>query len=62
MDDKAAEAGKHVLCEKPIAIYVAEVRELIAVRNRTGVKISEAFMVRSIRSGCAPEKSCGRER
>ena len=44
---KAAEAGKHVLCEKPIALHVAELRELVAVRNRTGVKIGEAFMVRS---------------
>lgn len=44
---KAAEAGKHVLCEKPIALSAAEVAELIRVRDRTGVKIGEAFMVRS---------------
>jgi predicted dehydrogenase len=44
---KAAEAGKHVLCEKPIALSAAEARELIAVRDRTGVKIQEAFMVRT---------------
>lgn len=44
---KAAEAGKHVLCEKPISLNVAEARQLIQVRNRTGVKIGEAFMVRT---------------
>jgi predicted dehydrogenase len=43
----AAEAGKHVLCEKPIAMSAAEARELLAVRDRTGVKIQEAFMVRT---------------
>jgi predicted dehydrogenase len=43
---KAAEAGKHVLCEKPIAMNAAEARTLLAVRDRTGVKIGEAFMVR----------------
>jgi predicted dehydrogenase len=42
---KAAEAGKHVLCEKPIALSSAECRELIAARDRTGVRIAEAFMV-----------------
>jgi predicted dehydrogenase len=42
---KAAEAGKHVLCEKPIALSVSEARELVAARDRTGVKIGEAFMV-----------------
>lgn len=44
---RAAEAGKHVLCEKPIGLSTAECRELMAVRDRTGVKISEAFMVRT---------------
>jgi predicted dehydrogenase len=42
---KAAEAGKHVLCEKPIGMTAAEAETLIAVRERTGVKIAEAFMV-----------------
>src|SRR5690349_5696627 len=42
---RAAEAGKHVLCEKPIGLNTAEVRELIAVRDRTGVVMGEAFMV-----------------
>jgi predicted dehydrogenase len=44
---KAAEAGKHVLCEKPIALSAEEARMLIAVRNRTGMRIQEAFMVRT---------------
>ena len=44
---KAAEAGKHVLCEKPIALDAEEARTLIEVRNLTGVRIQEAFMVRT---------------
>ena len=44
---RAAEAGKHVLCEKPIALSSAEALELIEARDRTGVKIQEAFMVRT---------------
>jgi predicted dehydrogenase len=44
---RAAEAGKHVLCEKPIGLSSGEVRRLIAARDRTGVVIQEAFMVRS---------------
>ena len=44
---KAAQAGKHVLCEKPISLTVAEAETLLAVRARTGVKIGEAFMVRT---------------
>ena len=42
---KAAEAGKHVLCEKPISLTVEEAETLLSVRSRTGVKIGEAFMV-----------------
>lgn len=42
-----AEAGKHVLCEKPIGLSAAEARQLIEARDRTGVKIGEAFMARS---------------
>src|SRR5688500_2992933 len=41
---KAAEAGKHVLCEKPIALSASEARTLIDVQDHTGVRIQEAFM------------------
>ena len=44
---KAAEAGKHVLCEKPIALNADEARKLIDARDRYGVRIQEAFMVRT---------------
>jgi predicted dehydrogenase len=44
---KAAEAGKHVLCEKPISLTVAEAKSLLAARDRSGVKIGEAFMVKT---------------
>lgn len=43
----AAEAGKHVLCEKPIGLDSGEARMLVETRNRTGVTIAEAFMVRT---------------
>jgi predicted dehydrogenase len=41
---KAAEAGKHVLCEKPIALTAEEAQRLRAVAGK--VLIMEAFMVR----------------
>ena len=43
---KAAEAGKHVLCEKPLSLTTAEARDLIAARDRTGAD-------RQRRSWCA---------
>jgi predicted dehydrogenase len=44
---KAAEAGKHVLCEKPLSLTAEEASTLLALRDRAGVKIGEAFMVRT---------------
>jgi predicted dehydrogenase len=44
---RAAEKGKHVLCEKPIGLNVAEARKIREARDKYGVKIGEAFMVRN---------------
>lgn len=44
---KAVEAGKHVLCEKPIGIVPEDAQRLIEARDRTGKAIQEAFMVRT---------------
>jgi predicted dehydrogenase len=44
---EAAAAGKHVLCEKPIALTAAEAEKLLEARDHAGVLIQEAFMVRS---------------
>jgi predicted dehydrogenase len=54
--EHAAEAGKHVLCEKPIGMNADEAKALIEVRDRTGVRIAEAFMVR-----CHPQWLRARE-
>jgi predicted dehydrogenase len=43
---KALEAGKHVLCEKPIALDAAQAQAIVSARNRSGKRVVEAFMVR----------------
>ena len=43
---RALEAGKHVLCEKPLACSADELPPLIEARDRTGLIIEEAVMVR----------------
>lgn len=42
---KAAKAGKHVLCEKPIAMSAGEIDEIIALRDETGLLLAEAYMI-----------------
>ena len=43
---RAAAAGKHVLCEKPLAMNEAQAREMVDGCARAGVKLMEAFMYR----------------
>ncbi|HMQ30772.1 MAG TPA: Gfo/Idh/MocA family oxidoreductase [Chloroflexaceae bacterium] len=43
---RAAAAGKHVLCEKPIATSAAEAEQMFAAARRHGVWLMEAFMYR----------------
>lgn len=42
---KAMDAGKHVLCEKPIAMQADQIDALIAKRNETGLHATEAYMI-----------------
>lgn len=42
---KALEAGKHVLCEKPIALEESDFDRLIAARDASGKLAAEAFMI-----------------
>ncbi|WP_323676953.1 Gfo/Idh/MocA family oxidoreductase [Halorubellus sp. PRR65] len=42
----AADAGLHVLCEKPLAVDAAEARDLVAYCEDAGVTLMEAFMYR----------------
>ena len=42
---QAIQAGKHVLCEKPIALKADEIDELIRLRDTSGLLLAEAFMI-----------------
>ena len=44
---RAIAAGKHVLCEKPVATSAEECRQLMAARDQSAVRVGEAFMIRS---------------
>ncbi len=62
---KAAAAGKHILCEKPLAMSAAQAQEMVDACAAAGVKLAEAFMyrhhpswvetVRLVRSGAIGE-------
>lgn len=43
---KALEAGVNVLCEKPFALSITEVDQMISAAKRTGRSLAEAFMYR----------------
>lgn len=42
---RAADAGKHVLCEKPLALDADQITRVIEARDRNRVVVTEAFMV-----------------
>lgn len=62
---QAAAAGKHILCEKPLALTAEQARDMIEACADAGVKLQEAFMyrhhptwveaVRLVRSGAIGE-------
>lgn len=43
---RAAAAGKHVLCEKPLALTAAEAQEMVDACQKAGIHLAEAFMYR----------------
>jgi D-xylose 1-dehydrogenase (NADP+, D-xylono-1,5-lactone-forming) len=43
---RAMQAGKHVLCEKPLAMDAREAEEMAAASDASGMRLMEAFMYR----------------
>lgn len=41
---KSADSGKHVVCEKPLALNAAEAKEALDYAGKKGIKVMEAFM------------------
>jgi len=46
MEHQSITAGKHVLCEKPFALSLAEADAMISASRKTGMVLAEAFMYR----------------
>ncbi|MCH7512461.1 MAG: Gfo/Idh/MocA family oxidoreductase [Bacteroidetes bacterium] len=44
---KSMQHGKHVLCEKPFALHSSDIRPVITLKEKTGLKVGEAFMVKT---------------
>ena len=44
---QAAEAGKHILCEKPVAVSVGEIDRMEAAVKKAGVKFALGFCMRN---------------
>ena len=42
---KAIAAGKHVLCEKPIALHAREIEQIVLARDASGLLVAEAYMI-----------------
>jgi len=43
---QCAEAGKHILCEKPLANTLGQAEKMVAAANKAGVKVTEGYMMR----------------
>ncbi len=44
---KCMQHGKHVLCEKPFALHSCDIPPVISLKEKTGLKVGEAFMVKT---------------
>lgn len=56
----SAQAGKHILCEKPLGISVAEMEHMIAIARAQGVQLMTAFPCRSIAAVVSAKKAVDR--